>query len=50
MNRLARFLSTLALFIAVSLPAILFVVVSCMSASHVQQMVLTTGYPHRRHR
>ncbi len=43
-------LSTVALLLAISLPTILFVAVSCIGAAHVQQIVITTNYPHRRHR
>lgn len=50
MNRLPRSLATLALLLAVSLPAILFVVAACIGAAHVQQVVTTNTYPRRQRR
>lgn len=50
MDRLPRSLTTLVLLLVVSLPAVLFVVATCIGASHVQQMVLTSSVPHRRQR
>lgn len=50
MDRLARSLGTLALLVAVSVPPILLVVAICIGASHVQQIVATSSYHHRRYR
>ncbi len=50
MDRGSRLLSTMALLVAISLPTILVVFVSCIGAAYVQQVVLTTNYTHRRHR
>ncbi len=50
MGRLPRSLATLALFFVVSLPAVMFVIASCVGAAYVQQIVQTTSFPQRRQR
>lgn len=50
MSRWPHSVSTMALLVAISLPTIVFVVVSCIGAAYVQQVVLTTNYPQRLRR
>ncbi len=50
MGRLPRSLATLALFVVVSVPTIMFVIASCVGAAYVQQIMLTTSFPQRRQR
>ncbi len=49
MSRTTSALSTLLLLIATCLPTVLLVIVLCVGAAEVQQIVLTTPIP-RRHR
>ncbi len=49
MARWRDILRTIALLVVVSLPTVLFVVVSCIGAAYVQEIVLTIDYPQRRH-
>ncbi len=50
MNRASRSLATVGLLLVISLPAALVVVASCVGASQVQQIVLTTPFTQRRNR